>query len=255
MNKNEFLQRLKDDLSALSDVERQNAMKYYEEYFAEANDEREEEITEEFVSPEYLAHKIEMELDEIAAKIESSDNILVLEEPEKEEIPEMVFQIKTDEPKRDKEYKNEKKEEENTQWQYQKNIYNQYQKKQNNTWKIVLLICTFPIWLPLLISLASVAFGVFMTVFGIIFSVAALAVAGFIMAGAGFMSVGYGIFSLFTDTVNAIYPIGAGFVVSGLGIIMACLFTKLTAVMFKSQIKAASWTIRGITGRFARKGV
>lgn len=262
MNKNEFLQRLREDLSSLSDEERLNALKYYEEFFADAGEDKEDEVITEFVSPEDLANRIQDEIAELESKeyadksdkAESGENIYNYNEkiPEKEEIPEeIIIQIK-------KENKNsgEKEKEQETKWQYQKNIYNSGNSKKNNNGalKIILLICTFPIWLPLLASVASVAFGLFMTLFGIAFAVASMALAGFIMIGAGFISVGYGITNVFIDISRALYPIGAGLVVSGVGIIMAYAFTKLSMVIFKSQFKFAGWAVNGIKNKFSRQG-
>ena len=253
MKKNEFLQKLKEDLSSLSDEERLNALKYYEEFFEDAGDDKEEEIITEFVSPEELANRIQEEIAEIDAKkaagknSEENENIFKEEIPEKEEIPDEIFiEIKKDE--------NTETEEPQTKWQYQRNIYNsKYPKKNNRTLLIIVMICTFPIWFPLLMGFASAAFGIFMAVFGMAFAVAAIALAGFIMIGAGFMSVGYGITNIFIDITSALSPIGVGFVVAGVGVIMAYLFTRLSMVMFRSQFKFVGWAIRGITNRFSRQ--
>jgi len=228
VNKKEFLNRLKDDLSSLTDDERQNAIKYYEEYFDEAAEESKGEMVSQFVSPEDLAKKIEAELAELA-KAESAAN-------------ETVFEMKTDQeaPKASEEAPKTE------------NIYNQ--NKSSGTWKIVLLLCTAPVWLPVLIGLASAAFGLFMGLLGIAFAIAAIALSGFIMVGAGFMAVGYGAVNLFIDVTRALYPLGAGFVVAGVGLILGYTFTKLTALMFKSQFKFLGWALRGITGRFSRQG-
>jgi len=239
MNKNEFLNRLKEDLSSLSDEERLNALKYYEEYFADAGEEMEEEIITEFVSPEDLAHKIEEELAESKSE---NENILKLdmEIPEAPEPPVEVEIVK---------------EEEKEEPVYRYTPVKTSSESDSNMWKIILILCTAPVWLPLLIALGSVAFGLFMALLGIAFAVAALALSGFIMVGAGFLSVGYGIVYMFIDVFKAFYPLGAGLVVAGLGIIIAYLFTKLAGVMFKSQFKFVGWAVRGITNAFSGKSV
>ena len=235
MNKNEFLQKLKEDLSSLSDEERLNAIKYYEEYFADAEENKDSDNITECVSPEDLADRIREEIAEMDTNQtdEKSENFSRAEETEKSE-------------------ENNTKEE--TKWQYKKNIYNQGNMKKNNTLKIILIICAAPILIPIFIGVGCVAFGIFMTLFSIAFAVASIALAGFIMIGAGFMSVGYGITNLFIDMSVALYPIGMGFVVVGVGIIIAYLFTILAAVIFKSQFKFLSWTVRGITNKFSRQG-
>jgi uncharacterized membrane protein len=193
MNKSEFLRRLEEDMSSFSEEERMEALKYYDEYFTDA------------------------ETEEIAAAFD--------DQPESETIePPLFIEAKKEEPKKE-ESRN---------------------RNNNNTLKIVLAICTIPVWLPLLIALGSVAFGLFMTLFGLAFAVAGVALAGFIAIGAGFMTVGYGAVNIFIDVSAALYPIGAGLLGIGAGIIIACVFTKLTVLMFKSQVKFASWTIGGI---------
>ena len=277
MNKNEFLNRLKEDLSSLTDEERLNALKYYEEYFADAGEEQEDEIITEFVSPEDLANKIQEDItvntikeiyDEkvpeapgapklvLTDKIEEINGMNEMNEPDK-----ININNKIDETEKidiiEIEIKKEDKKENNTQYQTQSQNQNNYYKKTNNSGdnmlKIILLLCTAPFWLPILISLASVAFGVFMAILGAAFAVAALAVAGFIMVGAGFISIGFGITNIFFDFFNAFYPIGAGFVTIGIGLIFAYGFTKLAALMFKSQFKFVKWAIRGLTGKLAGK--
>ena len=227
MDKKEFLNRLKEDLSSLTDDERQNALKYYEEYFEDAAENNKEEMTSQFVSPEDLAKKIELELAELEKSGENSENSEKFETKTEPESPKAKFE--------------EKKFEERPYTPSRQN---------GSALKIVLLLCTFPIWLPLLVALASTAFGLFMGLLGIAFAVASLALAGFLMVGAGFISVGYGAVNLFFDVTKALYPLGAGFVVAGVGLILGYGFSKLTALIFKSQFKFAGWAIGGI-----RKGL
>jgi len=259
MDKNEFLKKLNDDLSSLTDEERADALKYYEEYCADAeeNNDAGNNITE-FQSPDDLTDKIQEVIEKnnkpSGIKLVLEDSILEetikkIEEDEKQQ--ELIIEVK----KEDNASNNQ------TQKQTLYNVNNDYEtvkadksNNNDNTLKIVLIVCTIPFWLPLLIALGSTAFGLFMALLGIAFAVAATAVAGFIMVGAGFMSVGYGVFNIFTNISNAFYPIGAGFVSIGLGLIIAYIFTKLTAVLFKSQFKFAGWAIRGISDKFSRRG-
>ena len=291
MNKNEFLQRLKEDLSSLTEEERLNALKYYEEYFADANDmdvgdNQEEKILSEFISPENLADKIKGELGELNDKIKielgelnnrigtseinNINEITEKEEDKKEqnnhnEQDKENMELKIDfnnytydnisRNYNDSTVQNNQNAQNNHNDKNDKNnySYNKNDKQNNNTLKFVLLFCTAPIWLPFVIALASVAFGLFMAVLGISFAVAAIAISGFVMIGGGFFSIGYGISMLFVDFMSAFYPIGAGLIVSGLGMIIAYFFTKLTVGMFKTQFKAAGSVIRGIVNKFSRQ--
>jgi len=258
MNKNEFLQKLKEDLSSLTDEERMNALKYYEEYFADAGHDKEEEIITEFVSPEDLAEKIRQEM---TGKDENKDikydNIFSMEPPAAPEPPKLVLEDEIEEIKIEIEKEIEiKKEKEVTKPQEPKKYTTNYNANKSNSsndnaLKLILLVCTFPIWLPLIIALGSAAFGIFMGIMGISFGVAAVAVAGFIMVGAGFISIGYGIVNIFFDFFNSFQWIGAGLVTAGAGMILAYIFTKLSGFMFKSQFKIVSKTIKGITNKFS----
>ncbi|MDE7212439.1 MAG: DUF1700 domain-containing protein, partial [Lachnospiraceae bacterium] len=58
MMKNEFLARLKDLLSDLPQEEREEAVRYYEDYFADAGPLEESRVLRELVSPEDVAEKI-----------------------------------------------------------------------------------------------------------------------------------------------------------------------------------------------------
>ena len=249
MNKQEFLDRLKEDLTSLSEEERQNALKYYEEYFADAQEENKIELTANFVSPEELAQKIEAEL----AAIENHDATVVGDgvpdvPPQNNHLgapqngipvaPQNDIPPSSPPPPPP---------------QYQKNTYYN-PKKAGNSWKIILILCTAMFWMPIVVALASTAFGIFMAVIGVSFAVASMALAGFVMVGAGFMSVGYGIFNLFTAGISALYPLGLGFVVAGVGVIFAYGFTKLAVIMFKSQFGAARWALRGLKNKFVRQG-
>jgi len=198
MNRNEFLRKLEEDLSSFSEEERLDALKYYDEYFTDAE-------TEEI--------PIELETN---PKSESSE-------------PPLFIEVKKEEPKKERRQKTSPA------------------NKNNNALKLILALCTMPFWLPLIIALGSLGFGLFMILFGLAFAVAAVALSGFIMVGAGFMCVGYGAINIFADMAGALYPIGAGLAGIGIGVIIACVFTKLAVLMFKSQIKFAGWTIGGIS--------
>lgn len=58
MNKEIFIRRLRDALSPLSDEEIENAVQYYEEYFADAGEENQADVIEALGSPEAIAENI-----------------------------------------------------------------------------------------------------------------------------------------------------------------------------------------------------
>ena len=58
MNKNEFMERLKEKLSKLSVEDREDAINYYWEYFEEAGFGEESDVTKNVGNPEDVAAKI-----------------------------------------------------------------------------------------------------------------------------------------------------------------------------------------------------
>lgn len=62
MNKEQFLRDLRVTLSGLSPEELENAIQYYEEYFAEAGPDREAEILRELGSPQAVAAQIRVDI-------------------------------------------------------------------------------------------------------------------------------------------------------------------------------------------------
>ena len=254
MNKNEFLQKLKEDLSSLTEEEMTNALKYYEEYFADAGTEQDDAVLTEFVSPENVADKIKEEMQNKTKEKDNKDeneNVLKIDfnNYTYENLSEVYGDSNNNNGTSDTIGDNSNKN--NNGGGNHDKTYKSYNNTNNNTLKIVLLLCTAPFWLPIIIALASAAFGLFMGLLGVSIGIASIAVAGFAMIGAGFFSVGYGIMQLFTDFFSAFYSIGAGLVSAGLGILIAYLFTKLSVFVFKSQFKFAGFVIRGITGRFS----
>lgn len=67
MNKQEFLEALRQALSGLPDEERQNALQYYEDYFADAGEENEAQAIADLGSPEAVAQAIINDYRELAA--------------------------------------------------------------------------------------------------------------------------------------------------------------------------------------------
>ena len=55
MNRIEFMDQLKDLLREISAEEREEALQYYEDYFADAGEEHEAEVIRELGSPQKVA--------------------------------------------------------------------------------------------------------------------------------------------------------------------------------------------------------
>lgn len=178
MNKEEFLQQFQKNLIHVSAAEKEDALRYYTEYFEEAGEENEQNVIEELGNPVMLARKIsaesaikEMDLAESAVKEEN-----------------------TMEPDLEK-----------------------HSKGMKNLGVIILLLCSFPVWLPLSIVAAVLVFVVILVVFILVFCVV---IAGAALIAAGTVGAVVGFFALFGHFINGITVLGAGMVMAGIGIMI-----------------------------------
>ena len=76
MNRIEFMDQLKDLLREISAEEREEALQYYEDYFADAGEEHEAEVIRELGSPQKVAATIKADL-----KCGSTDACLLYTSP------------------------------------------------------------------------------------------------------------------------------------------------------------------------------
>lgn len=183
MNRDEYLQQFKKNLINISDAEREDAVRYYMEYFDDAGTENEQKVIEELGNPVMLARKISAEaaIREIDGSSEERNAGSLTEEAG--ELP-------------------------------KKKSHDGIGK---NLFTIILLLCSFPVWLPLAIVAAVVVFVVILIAFIIVFCAvvigAAFALTGVVAFLAGFVS-------LFTHFINGIMVIGLGMFLAGFGIVL-----------------------------------
>ena len=203
MSKQEFLRRLKEDLTSFNEEELRDALKYYDEYFKDSHEEEVEQAIEDYNVMEDIAEQMN------AAESEPVE--IKAENPARPQ--ENVFRPKIEKPK-----------------------------KTSKILIIVLLICFSPMLIPLVIGVASAAFGLLMFLLGISITLGTAAIGGFVAAGAGAFAVGYGITQLFLMNISgALYHISVGLVCTGAGILLACIFGKLTFLLVKTQFKCAGY--------------
>lgn len=124
--------------------------------------------------------------------------------------------------------------------------YKESEKKENkefsfknlDTLSIILIIATFPVWIPLLAGVFSAVVGVLAGVLAIIISVWACAFAFLVGGIAGIIM---GIISIFTEGVGvALCYIGAGILLIGLSVLFyigAKYFTKLCTYLYKKCVE------------------
>lgn len=178
MNKEEFLEQFQKNLIYVSAAEREDALRYYTEYFEEAGEENEQKVIEELGNPVMLARKISAEsaIKEIDLA-ESTVNV------------ERVMET-TPEKRRE---------------------------GMKNLGVIILLLCSFPVWLPLSIVAAVLVFVLILVVFILVFCVVIVGAA--LMAG-GTIGLIAGFFAMFKHFVSGIAVLGAALAMVGIGILI-----------------------------------
>ena len=120
-------------------------------------------------------------------------------------------------------------------------------KKKKKTWKIVLLICLFPIWFPFFIAFASIIFSLLVSVWAIIISF--YIVAGSLVIGSVGCILGSAMYFALGMPVSGVFGFGAVFVCIGLSI----LFFLLSISMSKGTVFLTRKLFIGLKTSFVGK--
>ena len=120
-------------------------------------------------------------------------------------------------------------------------------KKPASTGKIIALICTFPIWFPILIAAGAVVFSIFVTIWAVTFSLF-VAAASFLVAGVA------GVVLLFVLTISGEFAIGLvycgiGFVLAGLGL----FFMVFSGSVIRGVGIVSGKLLRGVGNLFGKR--
>ena len=200
MSKEDFLNRLKEDLSALTDDELKSALKYYDEYFADAHEEKIEQELEEYNVTE-----------DIKDAGENHARPVGMDAPA---YPDNSGQAQDGGARA-------------------KNPA-----KHRSVLLIVLLVCFSPILIPAAIAVGTALFGLLMALLSLSVALGVTAICGFLAAGLGVFHVGYGIVQIvFANVGDGLYNISAGLISTGIGIMMAYLFGKVACMLFKCKFR------------------
>lgn len=271
MTKYEFLGDLSRLLSDLPEEERRQAMKYYEDYFADAGESQEQEVLKELGSPQDIAKLIQSDSPENIEYGEGSSSHM-----QDYVQPYRPFTQNTQNTGKQNTNQNQQttasghsqnnwnsKNEQNygQAGQNQNNQYTQYSKNtsQQNTSSgyhtasasnsdktiliIILAIITSPIWGTVLIGILSLILGIFSALLGIL---ASLIFGGGGVAIGGIGCVFGGIIACITGEIaSGMLTIGIGCVLFSAGAlccylgIMLCI--KLTPAVWREVVKGFNW--------------
>ena len=206
MNRIEYMTKLASLLQDIPEVERRDAMKYYNDYFDEAGEENEEQVIREFGAPEEVAENIKADL-----KGKTED---ITDDQQGQS---GNYQFQTRENDHSSEYQYEMSDD---------------KKKNDRIWKIVLIVILAviigPVLIPLIGGILVAGLAIVLTA---IVGVFALVIAGITIAIVGISLVISGFIILLPQTAAGLALIGSGLIMLVLGVVATVGFGKLCAVV------------------------
>lgn len=201
MDKYDFIKQLEKELSGLSEEEIRSAVSYYKELFEDAGNDNVQELLENLGSPKEIAENIKRESGTVVTADKPQDSV----NSDNINIKEKETDIRTE--------------------------------KRRDAGTILLLavvlICTSPIWLPLLVTV----YGVVITLLCVI---VILALVFGIIGIAGIIS-GF-------STIFAVPPVGL--VLLGMGLVFTALTLMCAPLLFKGIFRICRALINGTVGIF-----
>lgn len=187
MDKYDYIDNLKANLSDLSEDERISAINYYKELFEEAGSENEQDLIQRLGSPQELAANIIRESGMVAVTSASSENSANTDDK-------FSFEKKT-------------------------NNTNSAKNKSNNDiiLAIILIVATFPLWIGLVGAAFGIIIAIISVIFAVIVSLGAISISGIIV----------GIITLFTSPATGLIYIGIGLISTSIIFLCLVPFWKL----------------------------
>lgn len=220
MTKAEFLQELERELAGVSAQEREEALKFYREFFEEAGEEREEEVLRELGSPHRIANLIRANLgtqDEESSFENEQPQYTEQSEPQAAE-PRTESDSHPPLPPLPAAYA---------------------KKPRGNTigW-VILIIVTFPIWSGIVFGLFGAVMGIVGGVIGLAFGSAAFAINAIITLLKGIPELIHHPFTGFFNTGVSVIRAALG-----IGITALCVWGATIFIPFciKSAKKLFAW--------------
>lgn len=222
MNREAFLWRLRELLSGIPEQEAQEAVQYYEDYFADAGAENEAKVIEELGSPEKVAANIRADLGYTGSGRAASGSGY------------------TDSGRAASGGGYTGSERGAAAYggaagaQGYEGRYHEAPKEKHTALWVILAICTCYIWIPMLIGLLAVLFAIVVTLLALGFSLGVVALAFLITA---VVLVGVAFVKMFVSPAGGLMLLGGGLIIAGLAIFAviftACLFGKWLPRFFR----------------------
>lgn len=225
MNKQDFLSELRRELHFMRQKEQDDAIEFYSEYFDES-DKSEEVVITKLGSPKEIAEKMRRE-NNFCAENESEGEDIKNEIKNDnfgrfDDIPEAPLYTEPIENKKNEEIKEP----------YEKREYKKH-KTDNRKLFLIIALCTFPIWLPLIFTAFAVMFSIIVTVFAVGISFFAVFISGIAASIAGILIVSSGIANISLNLTGALFSIAYGCISIGAGCLISFCFLKISALLFR----------------------
>lgn len=224
MNRIEYMTKLASLLQDIPEVERRDAMKYYNDYFDEAGEENEEQVIREFGAPEEVAENIKADLkgktEDITDDQQGQSGNYQFQTRENDHSSEYQYEMSGD------------------------------KKKNDRIWKIVLIVILAviigPVLIPLIGGILVAGLAIVLTA---IVGVFALVIAGIIIAIVGISLVISGFIILLPQTAAGLALIGSGLIIMVLGVVATVGFGKLCEVVLRGLAKGMKYLWEKISHR------
>ena len=239
MTRDEYLQILRDNLTTMTDDEKDDVIRYYLEYFSDSGDER--AAMEELGAPEKLAVRLCSGNGAQNSESYSAGNYTSKQNTEN------VYGNNS-QSSRNGNYNSNYSYSDSTGYGYPENggngNYTYYEqeeitKKKKSPGKIIALACTAPIWAPLafagLAILLSLLLVVVVFVFAVFVVFAACAIAGVASVAAGFVAFGKSLADGLIVLGGGLFMIGAGILAFFLGVHIVKGIVSAFKVIFKKN--------------------
>lgn len=236
MNRIEFMTELAALLQDVPVVERQEAMKYYNDYFDDAGEENESQVIEELENPAKVAATIKADLG--AQNSEGMQNY--------EEYGETGYRdARFDQREMPSRQRDQEREEGG--YYYQENPNTDYQEppKSNTVVKVLLIIAVIIFGAPLIIPLAATvlalaaAFVVTIFVLFIAFVIVSVAI-----AVTGVVLLFAGIWALVPEIAAGLALIGTGLILGVIGVILTVASIRLCMIVLPGIFRGIVWVLR-----------
>lgn len=247
MRRIEFMRELSYLLQDMDEADREEALRYYNDYFEDAGPDKEEEVAKELGSPEKVAAILK---DGMRTGSEANgsftDTGFADERFDESRMPEAYRRGRR--PEKEQGQKAEAAKEENP---YHYTSEPPKKEKKNRAVKIILAIllclCALPVLGPLAAA-AIVAVLVFLLV--IVIVIFAVGISGIAIVVSGIIAFGSGIIKLFAVPATGIFICGAALLVIAVGILVAWFMGWL---FFKAAPPVLNNLIRAVRRPFERR--